>query len=186
VLHLDEDVQRADVGDTAYGAQVPVSQSAASASGASGSLLLRMSRVMVSAATPRACSLRRHSRLASLDHISRSGKTTALSPFRDVAGIKFGTSPPRALTRLRAELDDRVAGFVRIELRVPEIDYELATRDSAASALLLRYFAAPRIPSTMPLKGPGTIGLSMSATTATRISFVVTPMSVAFGESPFD
>src|SRR5438477_4554438 len=45
-------------------------------------------------------------------------------------------------------------------------------------ALLFRYFAAPRTPSTTPWKIPGDKGESTSATTAIRISELVTPISV--------
>ena len=82
--------------------------------------------------------------------------------------------------------DDVIARCRRIELRVGEVDNDLAPGDAATTGLLLRYLAAARTPSTAPLKSPGASGVSTSASTAMWISVALMPTSVAFGFSLLD
>ena len=82
---------------------------------------------------------------------------------------------------LGARLDERVARVVGAEVRVDEVDDDLAAGEAAV--LVDVSWPSPSTPSTEPWKSPGAIGFSTSAITAIRISSAVMPISVASGFS---
>ena len=80
-----------------------------------------------------------------------------------------------------ARLDLGVGRGIGVELRVVEVDHELAARQAAAAGLAVQELGEAFDRVLRALEQVGEIGLSTSAMTATWISLAVIPTSVALG-----
>ena len=113
-------------------------------------------------------------------HVGQAGRVTRL--VLAVDGVVEASDQEGRVGHHRevvpARGDEPVPGVVGVEVRVDEVEDELAAADATVA---LMYFTAAVAPSTPPWKRPGANALSTSATMAMWISLAVTPISESVG-----